>query len=314
MSLNILFCGLGSIGIQHAKLLEEHFNHDLYALRTFKGQEQNDLKIKELRSWDEVDKYHFDVAFITNPTDFHIEYAIECARRGISLFIEKPIGCSEENINDLLKLVKDKKLTAYVAYPLRFHPVLKKLKSLIDGSSILHSRIVCGSYLPSWRPNQKHSESYSAHKNRGGGVILDLSHELDYSSYLFGEVRSITGLSGKKSDITFDSDDYADMLVLHERCVSNIHLNYFSRKKQRNITIDTHNACIEADLVMNYISFSSPDKSWNEKYSVEMDDVYLQQLNYFFENISNPQINNNLFEAVHLFKKIIEFKRQPWIS
>lgn len=308
MTLRIIFFGLGSIGRRHAILLQKHFGHELFAFRTNKGQGENDLGIAEFHSWDEIDSRSFDVAFITNPTNLHIDTATKCATRGMNLFIEKPIDSQVNGLNHLLKLAETKGLTTYVAYPLRFHPVLKELKSLLKDRKILHSRIVCTSYLPDWHPGQDHLKSYSASKNMGGGVLMDLSHELDYSSYLFGEIKSIDGKLGKASNVTVDSEDYADLLVGHASSMANIHLSYVSHKSQRFIEIDTEGGHIMADFINNIISYSGKDGDWRKDFKLNKEELYLNQLNYFLSNITNKRMSNNLFEASGLFRKIVEFK------
>ena len=45
------------------------------------------------------------------------------------------------------------------------------------------------SYLPSWRKTVDYTKSYSAFPNRGGGVLLDLSHEIDYLKWLFKDLN-----------------------------------------------------------------------------------------------------------------------------
>lgn len=310
MKLNILLCGLGSIGQYHAKLLREHFDHNLFALRTYKGQKDYNFDLPELRSWEDVDQHEFDIAFITNPTDLHIPYALECASRGMHLFVEKPIGCSIDGLDKLLELVERNSLASYVAYPLRFHPVLRELKALLENKRILHARIICTSYLPDWRPGQNYLKNYSAFKEKGGGVILDLSHEIDYAYYLFGDIKSIGGMQGKLSDVTVDSEDYADVVIFHESVVTSIHLNYFSRNPQRIVEVELGDFYIKADLINNRISFIGKGDRWTKEFTVTKDDIYLLQLNYFLENISNPRMDNNLFEASNLFKKIMGFRNK----
>ena len=143
----------------------------------------------------------------------------------------------------------------------------------------------------------------------GGGVILDLSHELDYASYLFGDVVSINGKYGKLGEVTVDSEDYADIIITHESSVcTNIHLSYLGRVSQRIIEVDTHDSHIEADLINGTISYSGVNGCWKNIFAIDRDEMYLEQLKYFFENITNRQMTNNLPEAGKLFGKIIEFR------
>lgn len=311
MSVKILFCGLGSIGRRHANLLQENFDCELFAYRTNKGQEnENLIKIKEFNSWDHVDKLEFDVAFITNPTSLHIDFATKCANKGMHLFIEKPVDSTVDGLDNLLSVIETKKLTTYVAYPLRFHPVIKELKKMLKTKKVLHSRIFCTSYLPNWQKGKDHLKSYSASKEMGGGVLLDLSHEIDYASYLFGDIKSIYGRYGKKSNVTIDSEDFTDLIVKHSSLTSNIHLNYFSQNAQRKIEIETEDSYIRGDLIKNSILVVTENESFDKCFEINMDEIYLAQLKYYFDNISNNRMANNMFEASKTFRKIMEFKNR----
>lgn len=308
MTSNVLFFGLGSIGKRHARLLKESFDHRLLAFRTNKGQETNDLGVDEVTSWSEVDAARHDVAFITNPTRMHIDFAIECARRKMHLFIEKPIDCKGDRLEELLSIVKENDLTAYVAYPLRFHPVIGELKELLKSRRVLHSIIVCRSYLPAWRPHQNHLLSYSSHKAMGGGVLLDLSHEIDYATYLFGKICDIAGNIGRASDVTVDSEDYADLLIGFDNSRCNIHLDYFSPKTERYVDIVTTEDNIRADLVANTVSITKNGDMTSKKFGFVGDDMYRSQLKYFFDNIKNQNLMNNLLDASAMFTKVLKFR------
>src|SRR3990167_10434426 len=122
--MKIIFFGMGSIGHRHAGILLKNYNHYLYAYRSGVSDKPNSLGIKELNTWDEVEKLKPDIAFITNPTSLHIETAIKCALLDCKLFIEKPIGKDLTDLDKLIEIVKNKKLVTYIAYNRRFHPVI----------------------------------------------------------------------------------------------------------------------------------------------------------------------------------------------
>ncbi|MBU1632421.1 MAG: SDR family oxidoreductase, partial [Nanoarchaeota archaeon] len=121
---------LGSIGLRHARLLKTHFNnHDLYAFRSNKNSKKNQLGINEVYDIGEIDKINPDIAFITNPTSKHIFDALFCAKKGMKLFIEKPLSNNEKNIQELIRIIKERDLVTYVTYNLRFHPAIVWLKN-----------------------------------------------------------------------------------------------------------------------------------------------------------------------------------------
>lgn len=307
--MKIIFFGLGSIGQRYARILIENYQHDLYAFRSGINDAPNQLGIKELRSWEKVDKLKPDVAFITNPPSLHIETALKCAEISCKLFIEKPIGSNLENLDKLIRFVKEKNLVTYVSYNLRFHPVIKKLKEYMVKQKPLHVRVVCSSYLPNWRPNTDYLNSYSANASMGGGAILDLSHELDYVDYLFGGIKEIMGNFSKVSDITVDAEDYADMLVVGGNIPINIHIDFLSQLKQRYIQIDFNGLTVLGDLIKSEIKeYKGEIMKSSLKLKYQPGQEYNEQINYFFDNIDNPKMMNNLLEAVGMFKKIVSFK------
>lgn len=239
--LRILLIGLGSIGKRHARLIQQHFSHEVVALRTFRGQEPNDLGIPELHSWAEVENQPFDVAFVTNPTNQHIETAQRCAESGLHLFIEKPIDRSLDGLERLVATTRARRLSAYVAYPLRHHPLMNALKKRLENQAVLHASMVCASYLPQWRPQHDYRKSHSCFQAQGGGVLLEMSHELDMAEYLFGPVLNIEGRLSRTSNLTVDSDDCADLILRHDHGITNIHLNLFSQQRRRSVEVDTAN-------------------------------------------------------------------------
>ncbi len=309
--MKIIFFGLGSIGQRHARILLKNYSHDLYAFRSGINESPNKLGIKQLHSFDEVKKINPDIAFITNPTSLHIETALKCAEIGCKLFIEKPVGSSLDGLDKLIHLVTEKKLVTYIAYNLRFHPIILKLKEYLSKFKPLHTRVVCSSFLPNWRPNTDYLKSYRANSQMGGGVILDLSHEIDYVSYLLGPIDKLDGNFSKRGTVTVDAEDYADILVSTNSGPANIHVNFLSNLHQRYIQIDFDNLTVTGDLLNAKIKeYKNELLRRSFKLDYEKGQEYIEQLKYFFDNIDNPKMMNNLVEAAILFRKIIDFKKR----
>jgi predicted dehydrogenase len=307
--MKVLICGLGSIGLRHAKILLERFDHEIYAYRTTERRIEHELNIREIFSWDEVEKFRPDVAYITNPTSLHIKTALQCASLGTHLFIEKPLSHSLEDIDLLDSLCREKGLTCYVAYCLRFHPVIKKLCEVIEGKKIYHARVVCSSFLPDWRPEGDYKKSYSVSSREGGGVLLDLSHEIDYAQYLFGEIVEMTGAHGRASELTIDAEDYADILITTAAFIPvNIHLNFNSLLNERTIKVDFEDGYAKGDMIENKVDVFYRGNMDSYEYPLARDGYLTEQSQYFFDNIGNQSIMNNLAEAKGLLIKILRFK------
>lgn len=309
--LKILFFGLGSIGKKHAKIINEYHRYKLMAFRTKKGQEKKDFKIQEFSNINDAFSENPDIAFITNPTFLHAKTALECVKNNIDLFIEKPISHNTKSLDKLQYEIKKRNLYTYVGYNLRFHPVIYNLKSMLNEKP-KYFMITCISYLPNWRPYQDYSISYSAKKEQGGGVVLDLSHEFDYITWLFGEIESIKGTCDKVSNLKINSEDLVEAQI---RCKNDInghlHLDCFNKNIQRKIVIYLENKLLEGDLIKNTIAvIDENNKKSLLKFRCKPDETYKKQLDYFFKNYQERKLNimNNFQEALIMFKKIVEFK------
>lgn len=310
MSLRILIVGLGSIGRRHARLLKNHFGIEADALR-LSGQfcaDASEHISKSYSRWSQIDENAYDIGIISNPTHEHIETAIQCAKRGMHLFIEKPLGASLAKLSTLQQEIEANKLSAYVAYPLRFHPVIARLKSLVNDASNVNYVIRSLSHLPDWRPGRSKDSVYSCYKEMGGGVLLDLSHEIDYLDFLSSGVTKIVGTLSREGNVTFDSEDTAFLKIDHAQGKATIALSYLQRDPERSVTASTDQAVYKADLLNNRIESRFCEKESVERFNVTMDEVYVNQFHYFFDNLGKRELSERWRNSRELFHKIINFR------
>lgn len=311
MGTRILVIGLGSIGMRHARLLKAHFpDVEIVALRSGTAAAGNALGIPEIRTWEEVDAGSFTAAIIANPTNLHIDTALECARRGLHLFVEKPIDCRLAGLDDLLDLVDERGLRTYLAYPLRHHAVVRALKSRLQGQSPLSVGMVSASYLPDWRPGRNHLDTHSARAESGGGVLLEMSHELDLAEHLFGPVEAIAGVLRRVDAVTVDAEDCADVLLTHGWGTTNIHLDMVSRWPRRTIEVDTAEGHLVADIRSQTITEMRHGDVVETSIPAEADDMYVAQLQYFLAGLSGAAMENDLRGASSLYRKIIALREE----
>jgi predicted dehydrogenase len=302
--MKIILFGLGSIGLRQATILRS-LDHDLVAFRSAPGH-PNRLGLPEIFTWEEARAMDADTAFITNPTHLHVATAIACAKMGLDIFIEKPLSDSLEGLDELERVCKSNEVTCYIAYGLRFHPVIKSLKAMVGTRKVNHVRIACSSYLPTWRQDQDWKKSYSRSKARGGGVILDLSHEFDYVEYLFGRIESAKSLVGRGSEITIDAEDYADVLIETEKGIPiNLHLDFISRFNERRIVVDCEDESIEGDLIANRMTRTNGDLVSVDQFTESRDDYLREQIEYFLDHLGDKDIMNGLREARGLLERIL---------
>ncbi|MBR8537384.1 Gfo/Idh/MocA family oxidoreductase [Carboxylicivirga sediminis] len=297
--MKVLIIGLGSIAKKHIVALRKLVSPlELYALRSIKPS--NEMEgVHNLYSLSDAPA-NIDFIMICNPTVNHYETIKECIPFKCPLFIEKPVLKSLEGSNVLLASLEKNNIKSYVAFSLRFHPVIKFLKIAIKGKTPIEASVYCGSYLPDWRPNTDYTKSYSASESRGGGVHLDVIHELDYVYWLFGKPDNVNSVKLKISDLQITSKDYANYTFIYERFVANISLNYFRKKPKRIIEIVFKDEIWTANLLkcevtneQGEVLFSNPD------YNVL--DTYENQLQYFINHIeSKNDYENNVAESLNV--------------
>ena len=157
---------------------------------------------------------------------------------------------------------------------MRFHPVIGRLRELLGETTPYAIHAYAGQYLPDWRPNADYRKGYSAIKAQGGGVLRDLSHELDALNWMLGPWTRITALGGHVSNLEIDSDDVFSVLFETARCpVVTLQVNYLDSKLTRTITAITDRGTICADLVAGTVEFNGE----TETFTTERDDTYFAQ-------------------------------------
>lgn len=316
MNKKIIIFGMGLMGNRFAEVLGKLYpDSELLAFRSAPDGEPNSLGLPELYSWQEVDAANADIAFITNPTNLHIDTSIECAKRGIKLFIEKPLDSTLDRFDELLEIVDEKKIATYVAYCLRFNPLIDMIKGYVEENKPLHYRVITTNHMPSWRPGGEPHRTYSASEASGGGVILDLSHEFDYTGYILGGVTSFSSNFSRQSNVTVDAEDFVDIIAESEKCPVNMHINFMGHIAQREIQIDFEDFSLVADLKALTISeYRDRELSRTVQAEGEYFDMYDAQVKYFMDNLENTRMMNNITEAAELLRFLLSIKSGPTLE
>ena len=216
--MKILVCGVGSIGERHINNLISLGYEEIILYRSSNSKLRS-IK-NNLQTFSDLSialKEKPDIALITNPTSLHIDTAIECAKANCHLFIEKPLSNNLNKVDVLSNLVSEKKLVCMVGFMYRYHPLIKKIKSIIDGMSLgelIHIRSTWGEYLPDWHPWEDYRTSYAAKKNLGGGPFATLSHDIDLAIWFADSgIKKSINFENYNSDLEVDTSHGNDILI-----------------------------------------------------------------------------------------------------
>lgn len=248
-----LVIGYGSIGKRHARVLSE-MGHEIALLS--QAPNQNHPGFTDLNT--AITSFNPDYTVIANDTGKHaatLNAIAELGYQGITL-VEKPLAAST---SELYKIPSG---PVFVGYTLRFHPVLQQISNHLRDESLWSLTAYCGQYLPDWRPDRDYRDSYSA-RPKEGGVIRDLSHELDYVQWLAGHWSETVAIGGKTSTLEILSEDTVSILAKCSRCpVITVHLNYLDRTASRWIIANGSFGTLKADLIAGTIYLNGKEQQF----------------------------------------------------
>lgn len=213
----VLIVGLGSIGKRHLHIARTLFpNSDIRILRHLANNEVHPLSNGNFSCIDEALEFAPNIAVIATPAPFHISAAQQLAEINTHLLIEKPLSINTEGVAQLISTCKKQGVTLLVGYNLRFMSSLKFYRDLLEKNAIgkvLSIRCDMGRYLPSWRSASDYSKNVSARKALGGGVLLELSHEIDYLRWIFGDINWVKATLTRQSELSIDVEDTAHLTL-----------------------------------------------------------------------------------------------------
>jgi Predicted dehydrogenases and related proteins len=250
----ILIVGFGSIGERHYNILKK-FNKVSKINVVSRYSKNDNVLCGELSELSNEQLNYYDLFIVSSETSLHEEQFkfIDSKVTGKVILVEKPLAV---HVCDYLPQNK-----VLVAYNLRFHPVVKKLRELMNGETILSFSVAAGQYLPTWRVGRKYEDSYSCYLSRGGGVLRDLSHEIDYTQYLCGELSLHSAMASSRSHLKIAADDLCTILATNcQGAHIQIQMDYLSFRPKREIEVQTDNMTISANLITNKIEVFYPDK------------------------------------------------------
>ena len=317
--MKILVVGYGSIGKRHIKNLKNYKNIEIILLtKRMPDKFLKKEKHKIVNSIDDAIKEKPDAAFITNETNQHIDVSLKLAKNGIHLFIEKPLSDSLKKINQLEKIIKEKKIISQVGCNLRFHPCIKKIKDLIIKNQIgknFSVHVENGSYLPDWHQYENYKKSYASNQKQGGGVILTNIHEIDYLYWFFGKAEEVTAISGRISKLDIKAEDFSSIILKFKKNImAEIHLDYFQRPSFRGCKIIGEKGTIVWDFEKNNVMvYDIKKKEWIMHLKLKNYDnniMYINEIEHFLDCIKQEKNTiNNIQEGIKVLKIALDIKK-----
>lgn len=266
--MKVLVIGFGSIGQRHVK--------NFSSLGA-------DVRVLSRRDLDGVKAYKDLGTAMKDFAPTHVVIANETSEHGSTLDSVRGLSPAavlvEKPLYAFLPANRFSKTdNVFVAYNLRFHPLVKRLKAAIGNQKIVSWHSYVGQNLEKWRPGRDYTKVYSASKDLGGGAIRDLSHELDLYRYFAGQAELKGAHGGHFSALKSTADDHYSVLLSSAKCAhGNIHMNCMDRMVQRFVTAHTE----EESFRIDFIAGSWRTSAVNETMQIDANESYVEMAKAF---------------------------------
>ncbi|NGN98471.1 Gfo/Idh/MocA family oxidoreductase [Grimontia sp. S25] len=312
--------GLGSIATRHRRNLKLLFPKARLLAMSASGRLPEEV-ISDcdqlVSSIQQLISEQVQFVIVASPAPFHAHHAIELIKAKIPVLIEKPLATSSGDCSAINEAAAQNGALVSVGYCLRYLSSARKMKVLFDQEllgELYHAHIEIGQYLPDWRPSKDYRQCVSARPELGGGALLELSHEFDYSQWLLGPLVLQHAILRSSSELGLDVEDSADVMTTTAKgAVVTVHLDFLQRQAYRRCRFVGNKGVVEWDLIGNAIYFtdgqgrrvlySEPDWDKNQ--------MYLEMVRDFVRAI-DQQANQviTLPEAILSVSLIEQIKKQ----
>lgn len=233
-----LVVGAGSIGSRYATHLVERESVEHVTVMVPEGHAPNLPERPDMDVVASTEGVDCDIAVVATDTAHHVEVALPLVTRGVDTLIEKPVSHNMEGLDALARAASASGAKVFVGYNMRFLPGLLRLRDAVASGMlgrVCSARFEAGQWLPDWRPGRDYRETYSACIERGGGVRLDLSHEIDAMRFVLGDPSWSRTFSARASDLEIDSDDiFEGVFGYASGMMASVHLDYLARHRVRS--------------------------------------------------------------------------------
>lgn len=298
----VLIIGLGSIGKRHLRLARELLpDADIRVLR-----HQECVSVPEhatgcFSRLDQAIDFAPQIAVIASPATFHMNTAQALAQVGVHLLVEKPLSASLDGVPQLLETCREHGTVLLTGYNLRFLPSLQQFRDLLNENvigSVLSVRCEIGQYLPSWRPDTDYRQGVSARHELGGGALLELSHELDYLCWIFGEVEWVKATLSRQSSLEIDVEDTAHLILgfasaaTEHQLIGTVSMDFVRHDASRLCTAIGEKGSLRWNGLTGVVEqFEAGAIGWREifRHQHQRDDSYLAEWQHFLSCISEQK-------------------------
>ena len=295
----IVVVGFGSIGRRHVRNLRHIGWNAIGVVHTGRSS----LPLDELegttvyRSTVEAFATSPKAVIVANPTSMHLETAIEAAREGAHLLVEKPISDRLKGVHELAEEAARRSLVAMVGFQFRLHPTLRVVREWIAAGRLgdaVSARARWGEYLPAWHPWEDHRAGYAARRDLGGGVVNTLCHPLDYLLWMLGPVERVAAVTSRRGLGLEVEDSALIQLSFRSGALGCVDVDYLRKPTRHDLEIVGQERTAAWDALSGRAEILAPDggviEAVDPSPGFERNDMFLDELRHFLSCVESGEV------------------------
>ena len=252
--MKILIIGFGSIAKKHIANLKIISPDVKISVLCRTGKKRDVSGLERLFFYvDDAIAWGPNYIIIASPATYHANDVFSFAALNIPMLVEKPLT---SELSEAISLLDKCDLSLHVGYQLRFSDAFKVVREWLNKIGKLHfARLEVGQYLPHWRPDTPVDEMVSSQKHLGGGVLLELSHEIDLTIALVGMPTKVVAVKSGRSHLNLDVEDNVELVLSYvDDSQVSIHLDMLQYKPCRTNKWIGEFGQLEWDIINNKVS------------------------------------------------------------
>jgi predicted dehydrogenase len=262
--LKIGIIGFGSIAKKHLAEIKAYRPDTKIIIRTRQNIDEADRPSNVIitAAISDIISQHFDLIIIATPASEHSDDIAALSKCANTLVVEKPIAATAKEGFIIAQAEVTSRKPIWVAYNLRYLEGLPVLQNILASGKIGKLRdfsMTVGQDLKTWRPGSDYKTSASAQASLGGGVVRELSHELDLAIYLFTDAQDCTLKRSQRKYHSLDVEDTAHIKGKFQNGQINgtITLDFTREKPERTLIINGDLGTIKWSLIKGELKIST---------------------------------------------------------
>jgi len=209
VTVNVGFVGTGGIASQHFNCLEKIPEAKVVAVcdlddeRVQRAAQRFGARIHP-SAQDLLEAEELDALYVCVPPFAHDDVELQAARRGLHLFVEKPIHLSLQAAEETARAIAEAGVISSVGYHWRYYQATDKARELLKDAQI-------ALMLGYWMGGMPGVAWWRVRSKSGGQLVEQTTHIVDLARFLAGEVQSLHAVRHqgviRKTVENFDVDD-----------------------------------------------------------------------------------------------------------